>query len=182
MALSEIFFLILPIIWFVCERIFIKKSPLSPTRWVLLLVGCLGLSFFLSRKLSAMMGGRWLWPEVLYYGWFLFSLFVLLQICKRLVSSLLGSIIKHPANEKTRKTITTFVYYTIMFFTMVPFFLAMTSIHRVKVGDNFDPQSMLGYEYQDITLRTGDGINIDAWFIPAKSDKVVVIAQDLPTS
>ena len=79
MTLSEIFFLLVPIIWFSCERILVKKSPLPLWRWIVLFVGCMFLSFFLSLQLSVMMGGKIIWPEVLYYGWFLFALFVILQ-------------------------------------------------------------------------------------------------------
>lgn len=179
MSTSEIFFMFVPVFWFSYEKIFIKNSPLSTIRWFVLFVGCMILSFFLTRQLSTMMGGQWIWSEVLFYGWFLFALFVILQILKKIVSTLLEKIIQWPSNKKIRNWIIKISYYVIMFVTMVPFFLAMTSIHRVKVGDSFNPQTMLDLKFEDIALKTKDGLTIKAWFVPTNSNKAVIIAHGL---
>lgn len=111
MSTSEIFFMFVPVFWFSYEKIFIKNSPLSTMRWFVLFVGCMILSFFLTHQLSTMMGGQWIWAEVLFYGWFLFALFVILQILKKIVSTLLEKIIQRPSNKKIRSWIIKISYY-----------------------------------------------------------------------
>ncbi len=69
--------------------------------------------------------------------------------------------------------------YIFLFIVMVPFFLAMTSIHRIKIKDAFNPKTELGITYEDVSLKTKDGLNIKGWFVPADSDKAVIIAHGL---
>ena len=82
-------------------------------------------------------------------------------------------------SERIRKALITCACYIVLFITMVPFFLAMTSIHRVKIKDAFDPKTALGIVYEDVSLKTKDGLNIKGWFVPADSDKAVIIAHGL---
>lgn len=179
MNTSELLFIVIPPAWFLAERFVFKRPLLSPRHWLILLAACLALSVFLTFQLSRMTGGRWLWPEIIYYGWFLFSLFVIVQIIKKIVSSSLEAINQHVFHQRLPKwSIKTF-YFVIMFITIIPFFLAMTSMHRIKVGDRFNPQNMLGLEFENITLHTSDHLVLSGWFVPAASDRAVIIAHGL---
>lgn len=181
MAVSEIILFAMPIIWFLGTLFVFKQEPHRKfiLRWIALLVGCLILGYFMLRKLSSMMGGQWSLEELGYYGWFLFAFFTILQIAKKFVEYVLQKVILWPSSEKIRRGISKTIYYLLLFVTMIPFFLAMTSIHRAKVGDAFNPKTELGIQYEDVTLRTKDALSIRGWFVPASSDRAVIIAHGL---
>lgn len=181
MSISELFFITVPIAWLLWVLFVVKNE--SPAKflfqWGILLIACLVLSYFMNQRLSGMMGGRWAWGEVVYYGWLLFAFFAIFRIFRKILESILPKMIHRPFNEKIRKRIIKSAYYLILFVTVIPFFLAMTTIHRAKIGDAFNPKTELGIAYEEVSLRTKDGLNIKGWFIPAQSDKAVIIAHGL---
>ena len=181
MSTSELVLTVIPVAWFLGATYFIPRH--EKLKFVLrggaFLIACLALSYFLHLKLSQMMGGQWVWGDVAYYGWMLFSFFTILQIFKKASDLALRRLIQWPRNEKIRKALVTCICYVVLFVTMIPFFLAMTSIHRVKIGDAFNPRTEMGVVYEDVSLRTEDGLNIKGWFIPAISNKAVIIAHGL---
>jgi fermentation-respiration switch protein FrsA (DUF1100 family) len=181
MTISEAVLLTIPLVWLPWE-IFVSKDMSAfkfLLRWTLLLAGCLMLSFFMHQKLAKMMGGEWTWGDAIYYGWLLFSFFAILQIVKKQLGRALGKLIRWPANEKMRKAFVLCTYYLLLFITMIPFFLAMTTVHRVKIADAFTPETALGVEYKDVGLKTQDGLTLKAWFVPANSGQAVIIAHGL---
>lgn len=181
MTISETGLLSIPFVWLVRELVVSKKPAVFKflIRWMLLLAGCLLLSLFMHQKLAQMMGGDWTWVDALYYGWLLFSFFTILQIVKKELGRALNTLIRWPANEKMRKALILCIYFLLLFIIMIPFFLAMTTVHRVKIVDAVNPETVLGVEYKDVELRTKDGLTLKAWFVPANSDQAVIIAHGL---
>ena len=181
MSISEWVLVFMPIVW-LCVGVFIGRQDSSQKialKWPLLLVASLVFSFFWVSRLSDMLGGRWSWREVVYYAWLLAAFFSVLQIYKMVLKGLLENLLRWPANEGLRKIIQKVIYYVILFVLAIPFFLAVTSIHRVKIGDGNTPKTAWGYAYEDVALKTSDGLHIKGWFVPAGSDKAVIIAHGL---
>ncbi|MBF0122167.1 MAG: alpha/beta hydrolase [Candidatus Omnitrophica bacterium] len=181
MATSEWVLILMPIIWLCVETLmgrqnFLRKIAL---KWLLLLVASLIFSYFWVSRLSDMLGGRWTWGEVIYYAWLLSAFFSVLQIFKIVLDGVLKKFIRWPTHEVSRRIIQKVIYYVILFVSAIPFFLAMTSIHRVKIGDGHTPKTAWGFEYEDVSLKTSDGLHIKGWFVPAASDKAVIIAHGL---
>ena len=180
MAVSELFFLFVPIVWviltlFVLKEEFPRKFMVG---WAIMVAVCLILGLMMVRGISKMMGGGGSWAEGLYYGWFLVGLFTILQIFKKILSGVLNKLILWPALP-VRAVLIKVIYYVIIFIFVVPFFLSMTSVHRCKVGDALNPKTALGLNYEDVSWKTSDGLTIKGWFIPAGSDKAVLIAHGL---
>lgn len=180
MNLSEIIIMVFPILWISGEAFSLKKEYVSwGARWLVLAIGCLLLSFIMIRKLSVMMGGGLLWCEVIYYGWFLFALFVILRAFKKCLLAILEKIKCFRISEKVNQGINNLIVFALLFILAIPFFLAMTSVHRPKIRNIYNPRTTLGLAYEDVTLDTRDNLKIKGWFVPAKSNKAVIIAHGL---
>jgi pimeloyl-ACP methyl ester carboxylesterase len=171
----------IPIAWFFGTMPFLPKKEKIKfgLRWTALLAGCLALAYFMLQKLCRIMGGRCEVGEMMFYGWMLFAFFAVVQIIKKPLEIGLRRLIRFPASEKVRNAVVKPAHFIIMLLIVIPFFLAMTSIHRAKVGDAFDPKMMMGVDYEDVVLRTQDGLKIKGWFVPSDSDKAVMIAHGL---
>ncbi|MFH0753689.1 MAG: alpha/beta fold hydrolase [Candidatus Omnitrophota bacterium] len=181
MTLSEMILMAMPLVWFLWSLFILKPAGTLKfiLGWAVLLTGCLALSFFMNQNLSKVMGGQWAWSDALYYGWQLFSFVTILQIIKKVFELALRRMIRWPLNESVRKVLTGCVLYSVLIIIIIPFFLGMTSIHRVKIGDVVNPETALAIAYDDVSLKTRDGLNIKGWFVPADSDKAVIIAHGL---
>ena len=180
MSFWETSIMIFPVIWISGEALFLKKKYVSEGGgWLVLAGGCFLLSFIMVRKLSSLMGGGLVWGEVIYYGWFLFCLFAILRAFKKGLLLILEKINFFPSSGKINQGIKKTIAFIILLLTAVPFFLVMTSIHRPKIGNIFNPQTALGLTYEDVTIETRDKIKIRGWFVPAKSDSAVIIAHGL---
>ena len=181
MSTSEWILIFMPIAWLCTGLFFDRRRPPEKIflRFFIMLIACLVLSFLMVSNLGDMLRGRWLWGEVFYYAWLLASFLSVLQIFKAALNGLVANVICWPAHEVLRRIIQKVIYYVILFVLAIPFFLAVTSIHRVKIGDGHTPKTAWGYAYEDVALKTSDGLHIKGWFVPADSDKAVIIAHGL---
>lgn len=177
----EMFIMSFPIFWISGESLYGKRNNLHRRflSWLLLGAVCFSLSLVMIWKLSALMGGAVLWPEVVYYGWFLFALFVIVRAVKHCLLNFLENICFLCFSKKVRLLLSRIVAFPILLILAVPFFLAETTIHRPKVSNVMNPQKTLGYRYSEVTLKTRDHLKIKAWYIPANSQKAVIIAHGL---
>lgn len=50
----------------------------------------------------------------------------------------------------------------------LPYFPGLMLLHRYKIANPAMPLELLGRAYQDVSLRTDDGLTIRGWFIPAQ--------------
>ena len=69
---------------------------------------------------------------------------------------------------------------TLLFFALfLPYLLATTNVHRPRRPNTCTPAALeLGYE--DVSLVTGDGRRLPAWFVPAaRSDTAVLVCHGL---
>lgn len=169
-----------PILWLILALWFLDEEPIKRiiSCWVIMLVICMFLSFMMVYRISSMLGSVVKWSEVLFYGWFLSGLFSLFQMFKNFLFLWIKKIVIWP-DVLVRNGFVQLLCFVILFVLMIPFFLAMTSIHRVKVGNSNDPRTALGLDYEDVSWRTGDGLNIKGWYVPNRSDKAVLIAHGL---
>jgi len=178
--MSEIFFQYVPLVWLLLNIFVIKERPIKKflVRWLVIVLICFEIGMILVYQNGHMMGGRWSWCEGFYYGWFLVGLITVIQIFKK---GLLWSLNKLVPLSKSliRIVYVRILYYAVLFVFIVPFFLAMTSVHRCKASNALNPREALGLEYEDVSWKTSDGLNIKGWFIPASSDNAVLIAHGL---
>lgn len=180
MFFSELFFLAAPFLWLYVSLFFVKDAsgPKLIIRSAGIVIVCFLLSYLMLVKASAVMGGRWGWGEVGYYGWLMTGFLTVFFVFKKIL--LLGLKKWIPGSENLGRTVfMRLVYYAILFVVGVPFFLAMTSVHRLKVCDVFTPTTALNLAYEDVAWKTADGVVIKGWFVPAVSDKAVLIAHGL---
>ena len=180
MSGSEVFFILIPLVWLIVTLFVVKDESWKKfiIRWVIMVVACFVLGSVMEYRIGKMMGGGWSLAEGLYYGWFLAGFFTVLQVVKKIVLGLIRQVISLPAMP-IREVFIKILYYGILFIIMIPFFLAMTSVHRCKVGDAFDPKTTLGLDYENVSWKTSDGLKIKGWFIPAASGNAVLIAHGL---
>jgi hypothetical protein len=63
----------------------------------------------------------------------------------------------------------------------VPFFLAASYIHRVRIPNLQTPREQADRDYEDVKFVSSDGVTIRTWYIPAKqpSPRTVLICHGL---
>lgn len=72
------------------------------------------------------------------------------------------------------------VIYSSIFVLVVSGYLFFSSIRPPRFVSSWTPADF-GLTYQDVTLRTKDGIDLSAWFIPAPgSDKAIILCHGYP--
>lgn len=180
MTISELFFIFVPLVWLGLSLFVIKDEPAKKclVRWSMFVAVCFEVGMIMVYQDGHMMGGKWSWAEGFYYGWFLVGLFTVFLIFKKYLLWGLNKTIIWPKST-FRAVIIKVLYYLFLFIFTVPFILAMTSVHRCKVTDDLNPKTALGLEYENVSWKTMDGLNIKGWFIPAHSNNAVLIAHGL---
>lgn len=180
---AEVFFMSIPIVALMAGGIFgFDFKKISPMKMivgvfnVLVLLGLVVLMFF---HLEKLMFGRILWREVFLAGYFLLSIGILIFLSKAAVCFLAGLSSRKIKNRLLQKSFYWAIVGLFWIFMVFPFLLETFTLHRPKIGDRINPRSALGLSYENVALKTKDRVVLDGWFIPAQSDKAVVVGHGL---
>ena len=156
----------------VIPRYFNKKNIIRLALYLVIM-----LSVF--NRLSLMMGGRILWVEFFLAGYFLVSIGLILLMLQSAMKWFAQKVSGFPDNKKG-KAFYLILYSGLWLFVILPYILAVFSLHRPKIGDRLDPQSFLNLPYEDVQLTTRDQLKLAGWFVPhPSSNKAVVIGHGL---
>jgi len=179
---SELFYLFLPIIS-AAYLFFFRRNMIDKVlvKNILIKIGTyFVLVVFINIYLSYIMQGRVIFKEVIAYLYFFSSVSIMLFLMRSSFKKIANGMSKKIIDLKIKKLvyfITVTVLWTCMLF---PYMLATFSIHRPKIGDKYDPQTLYMLEQEKVSLRTQDGLVLKGWFIPNKnSNKAVVIGHGL---
>ncbi|MCB9757346.1 MAG: alpha/beta fold hydrolase [Candidatus Omnitrophica bacterium] len=176
---SEVFFMSVPI-WAVLGIIIfrVKLTAISKKDMIVGIVNIVVLFFVtivMFHHFAKMMFGQVIWREVILAAYFLLAVGILITGGKKmvaLVASLLTSKVK---NEFLVKSVRWFCLGLFWIFIILPFFLETFALHRLKIGDRINPHSELMLSYENVNFRTKDHLLLNGWFVPAHSDKTVII-------
>ncbi|MHC4662491.1 MAG: alpha/beta hydrolase [Planctomycetota bacterium] len=103
---------------------------------------------------------------------------------KVLIDRLARTVFRRPIENKAglgEKAVRTTIGLIVFIAFFLPLIIYMTNFHRPKFTTRHTPQSVLGAEYENITLTTSDNVSISAWFIPAEcgSETTVIFSHGI---
>lgn len=80
-----------------------------------------------------------------------------------------------------KNKMTLFVWGIILFFLFTSLWGFYISIKPPKIISNISPKD-LGLDYENITIKTGDGIELSAWFLPSQKEnaKTIILLHGYP--
>jgi pimeloyl-ACP methyl ester carboxylesterase len=178
MTLMEMAIFCVPALWLVFRTAQGKWRLAHRVRLAVIAAGCLGVSLNAALRFSNVPGGGLLWGEVIRYAWLVFAIVVLALIVAMVVRHIVRLLTAGFSRSPLRSMVITVIAWGVTLILIMPLYLAMTSVHVIKVGNAFTPLQQ-GMKYEDVSLRTGDGVGLRAWFVPAPSDKAVIIVHGL---
>lgn len=171
------FYFLIPIISAGYVILFHRK--LITRNWIkavfLKIIFCIVLSLGVHIYLCSLTQGRIIWKEVFVYAYFFASVNILLFLMKLMFKKIANFVSARVENPKLNKFISSIIVVALWTFIFFPYILATFTIHRPKIGDNYNPESILILEYENITLHTQDGVRIRGWFVPSKGSKKAVL-------
>lgn len=180
---AESFFMSVPI-WAILGFVILKYPSFTVSRKVsvgiisnVLLLSVIAVGMFL--YLEKLIFGKVIWGEVFLAVYFLISVGIVIVLAKflaRLAVRLLSQKVKIQYVQKG-------IYWTgislFWIFIILPFMLETFALHRPKIGDRLNPTTALGLSYENTYFKTKDDVLLHGWFIPAQSDKAVIIGHGL---
>ncbi|MBU0467966.1 MAG: alpha/beta fold hydrolase [Candidatus Omnitrophica bacterium] len=126
------------------------------------------------------MQGKVIWKEVIVYLYFFSSVSIILFLMRASFKKIAESISKKIIDLRFQKIVYLTVAAFLWTFILLPYILATFTIHRPKIGDKYDPETLFMFKYEKVSLKTQDGLHLKGWFIPKKnSNKAVVIGHGL---
>ncbi|MCD4778951.1 MAG: alpha/beta hydrolase [Candidatus Omnitrophica bacterium] len=144
-----------------------KKNMIRVLFYALVLIGVFW-------RLSHMMAGEILWGEVFLAGYFMVSIGIILSLLQKFFKKVARKVSGY-AKNKHRKYIFIGMYACFWTFIILPYVLAVFSVHRPKIGDRVNPKDLLDLEYETICFKTQDHLMLEGWFVPQPSSQQTVI-------
>ncbi|HQO57855.1 MAG TPA: alpha/beta hydrolase [Candidatus Omnitrophota bacterium] len=130
--------------------------------------------------LSAALQGEMIWKEVFLAAYFLISVGIILYYARRILQTAALFLTARLKGQRIKRTAAGIVYGGLWLLLVFPYVLSAFSMHRPKVGDRMTPGNALSLPYEEVLLRTRDGVRLCAWFVPSPfSDKSVVVGHGL---
>jgi len=179
---SELFYFLLPL--FSAVYLFLFSRDIINKNFIKVILQRIAIYFvfaiFIHIYLSSIMQGKIIWKEVIIYFYFFSSVSIILFMMKALFKKVASRISKRVSNLRFQKPVHFTVTAVLWTFILLPYVLATFTLHRPKVGDRYNPKSVYMFDYENVSLRTQDGLILKGWFIPkAKSNKAVVVGHGL---
>jgi pimeloyl-ACP methyl ester carboxylesterase len=180
-AWSEIVYMNIPIIALLfvffrrpgfLSQVCTKKNAGRGVIYALVLIGVFW-------RLGHMMNGRILWGEVFLAGYFMVAVGIVLSLLQGGLKRLARKV-SQLFRIQQRKYIEWGLYLCFWVFIILPYVLAVFSVHRPKIGDRVNPQDLLGLSYETVSFETQDQLILEGWFVPhATAQGTVVIGHGL---
>ncbi len=179
---NEVFYMSLPLVWGLFHFLFRRDVLKNLFRWrhAFKAAGyfvCVVAFFW---YFSYTMRWKIIWKEVFLASYFLLAVGIIIYYTRCIIKAFAAWLVSPFRNPQKRKIISGLIYVCLWFLIILPYILAAFSIHRPKIGDQVDPRSELNLSYEQVWLRTRDGVRLHAWFVACPtSDRSVVIGHGL---
>ncbi len=180
---TEAFFMSIPILAVLGVAIFTfklksisKKEIYAGAINILVL---LGVTVWMFYHLEKMMFGRIIWREVVLAGYFLIAVGIFILLLKAIALFIAKFLTRQIRNVFLQKSLHWMLVSLFWILIIFPFLLETFAIHRPKIGDRINPYNELGLDYENTYFKTKDDILLHGWFIPAQSDKTVIVGHGL---
>ncbi len=176
---SEVFFMSVPI-WTVLGAVIFKDKLTNVPKKNIIGVGValivlFGVTVRMFHHFAKLMSGQVIWTEIFLAWYFLLAMGIVIIFGKAVVLFGVGLWTRQIKNVYLKTCVRGMFLGCLWVFIIFPFTLETVSLHRLKIGDQLNPQSTLMLRYENVYFRTKDHILLHGWFVPAHSDKTVII-------
>lgn len=174
---SEIFYFVLPILcglYILCFQRRLTAHTAVKMALIRIITYFLVI-LFIHMYLSSIMSGKIIWREILIYLYFFGSVSIILNLMKTVFKMAADFLTRKIRKSRLKQTVHLLIIIVLWTFILFPYILATFTIHRPKIGDKYNPRSVFMLDYEDVALKTKDGLRLKGWYIPSENSKKAVV-------